>query len=219
MRRTRLVLLSVIGCLVVGSAAAAGRTGHSSDKTAALNFTFTGSPGAAVLVHPGFHSGMAAQLTTTGNGSGELGTWGAVDVAIPNDLTLSQVSWLSTEYRFTLGSCWGGSPRFELWIPDPTSSTGHVKIFLYIGPPPSWVGCPAGQWLNTGNLATADGYVDDSQLPGGSESDTWAHAQELYGSDAVSAVYVDADGGWKGEQVLELDDTQVDSTLVTYETH
>lgn len=94
-----------------------------------------------------------------------------------------------------------------------------MKVFLYIGPPPSWVGCPAGQWLNTGNLATADGYVDDSQLPGGSESDTWAHAQDLYGGDPVSAVYVDADGGWKGEQVLELDDTQVDSTLVTYETH
>lgn len=219
MRRTRLVLLSVIACLMAGSAAEEARAGHSSDRTAAPNFTFTGSPGAAVLVHPGFHSGAGAQLTTTGNGSGGLGTWGAVDVAIPNGLTLSQVSWLSTEYRFTLGSCWGGSPRFELWIPDAASPSGHVKVFLYIGPPPSWVGCPAGQWLNTGNLATADGYVDDSQLPGGSESDTWAHAQALYGGDAVSAVYVDADGGWKGEQVLELDDTQVDSTLVTYETH
>jgi len=60
--------------------------------------------------------------------------------------------------------------------------------------------------------------VDDSQLPGGENMDTWAHAQELYGSDPISGVYVDADGGWFGDQVMEFDDTRVNSTLVTYET-
>ena len=215
MRRTRLVLmLSVIWLLV--PAAAAADPGRSQAKAQA-NFTLTGSPGAAVLVQPGYKSKTAVQITTTGNGSGGLGTWGAVDVAIPSGLTLAQVSWLSTEYEFTLGSCWGGSPRFELWIPDLNSPTGHDKVFLYLGVPLDYTGCPTGVWTDTGNLATPAAYVDDSQLPGGSYSDTWAHAQSLYGSDPVSAIYLDADGGWYSEQVMEFDDTQVDSTLVTYE--
>jgi hypothetical protein len=48
-------------------------------------------------------------------------------------------------------------------------------------------------------------------------ADPWTHAVQLYGNDPISAIYVDADGGWYGEQVIELDDAQVNSTLVSYE--
>lgn len=226
MQRTRLVLLvsvvwlSAVWLSVTASAAAA--TSPQAAKGPPPNFTFTGSPGATALVQPGYMSETAAQITTTGDGAGGLGTWGAVDVAIPKKLTLRQINQLSTEYMFTLGSCWGGSPRFELWVPDASSPTGHAKIFLYIGPLPSWVGCALGAWTSTGNLADlASTAVDaqDNQLSGIQGYVTWAQVVKAYGSEPISAVYVDEDGGWDGEQVIEFDDTKVDGTLVTYEPH
>lgn len=235
MRRILLLVLPLIACLLipvsasadhgpapgsanvntaVGPAAAGGRSYHAAKQ----DYTFFGSAGAASLITPGFNSNTAAQLTTTGDGFGGLATWSAVDVAIPRGLKLGHIRWLSTEYRFTLGSCWEGSPRFELWIPDSSSPTGHDKVFLYIGPLPTYQGCAVDKWTNTGNLATATGYVDDSQLPGGTSMDTWAHAQAVYGSDPISAVYVDLDGGWYSNQTVQFDDTRVNSTTVTYET-
>lgn len=226
MRRTGVVLLVSVVCLSVAclSVPASGATTSSplASKGPLPNFTFTGSPGATALIQPGYMSKTAAQITTTGDGSGGLGTWGAVDLAIPNNLKLRQINQLSTEYEFTLGSCWGGSPRFELWIPDPSSPTGHAKIFLYIGPLPSWVGCAMDTWSSTGNLANLASTADDAQdnqLSGVPGYIPWAQVVKAYGGEPVSAVYVDADGGWDGEQVIEFDDTRVDGNLVTYEPH
>jgi hypothetical protein len=52
-------------------------------------------------------------------------------------LKLRRLSHLSTDYKFAVGSCWGGSPRFEAWVTDGTSKW---KIFFFIGPPPSGSG-------------------------------------------------------------------------------
>ena len=164
----------------------------------------------ATLVQPGNNSATAVQVTTTGSPF----TWGAVELPISPNLRLRQLNTLSTDYKFVEGSCWGGSPRFEAWV---TNGTGTHKIFFYIGPAPSFTGCPFGTYTNTGNLATAGSLVDDSQLPGGSVYDSYANAQANYGSYPVTAVYLDADGGWDGDQTVDFDNTQVNAQLFTYE--
>src|SRR3954471_1830671 len=85
----------------------------------------------ATLVQPGNQSTTAAETTSTGDPF----TWGAVDLPIPPRLKLSQLTSLSTDYKFVQGSCGGGSPRFEAWV---TNGTGTWKIFFYIGPAPNY---------------------------------------------------------------------------------
>jgi hypothetical protein len=112
-----------------------------------------------------------------------------------------------------VGSCWGGSPRFEAWV---TNGTSTWKIFFYIGPPPSWTGCPSGVYANTGNLASPSSPVDDQQL-GGSPSDRYSDVQARFGKYGVTHVYVDLEGGWSADQVVDFDNTQVNGRLSTYE--
>jgi hypothetical protein len=163
----------------------------------------------ATLVQPGNQSATAAETTSTGDPF----TWGAVDLPIPSRLKLAQLTSLSTDYKIVLGSCWGGSPRFEAWV---TNGKGTWKIFFYIGAPPSWTGCPSGVYANTGNLATPGSTVDDSQL-GGSPSDQYSTVQARFGKYGVTHVYADLDGGWHADQVVDFDNTQVNSGLTTYE--
>lgn len=203
MRRILLVVSLVAVCSLAGA-------GVSYAKTVGPSFSFVGSPGSAGLVKPGNHSSTAVQLKTTGTPW----TWGAVNLSIPSGMKLSDLSDLSTDYKFVLGSCWGGSPRFEAWVTDGDGTT-H-KIFFFVGPLPSWVGCQQGSYSNTGNLATPGNIIDDSQLPGGSTEDTFANAEANYGYYSVTAIYLDADGGWAGNQTVDFDNTQVNNELFTY---
>lgn len=163
----------------------------------------------ATLVQPGNASATAAQATSTADPF----TWGAVDLPIRSGLTLRQLTTLSTDYSFALGSCWGGSPRFEAWVSD---GTRQSKIFFYIGPAPMYTGCPSGAYANTGNLATPDSLVDDSQL-GGGPSDAYSSVQANYGRYPVTHVYLDVDGGWYSDQTVDFDNTRVNRDLFTYE--
>src|SRR4051794_14739437 len=142
----------------------------------------------ATLVHPGNGSSTAAEATSTGDPF----TWGAVELPIPAKLTLRQLTWLSTDYKPVVGSCWGGSPRFEAWVNDGTST--H-KIFFYLGPPPRFTGCPTGTYASTGNLASPASQVDATQI-GGQWADRYGDVQSRFGRYAVTAVYLDLDGGW-----------------------
>ena len=148
-RRFSLICVLTASCsLVLASASSAKQ------HVGSGGFTLVQS---ATLVHPGNHSSMAAEVSTTGNPF----TWGAVEFSIPSGLTLSQLTNLSTDYKFVTGSCWGGSPRFEVWVTD--SNVTH-KIFFYLGPPPNYTGCPPGAYSRTGNLATPSGSVDAEVL-------------------------------------------------------
>jgi hypothetical protein len=167
----------------------------------------------ARLVHPGHQSHTAAEVTSSGPLT-ETSGWGAVELAIPSGLTIGQLNNLSTDYKFVVGSCWGGSPRFEAWVTTPTGAT--KKIFFYIGPPPNYTGCPSGVWANTGNIASPSSPVDDSEI-GGGFSDPYSTVQANYGSYPVTGVYLDADGAWSGSQTVDFDNTQVNNTLYTYE--
>ena len=54
--------------------------------------------------------------------------------------------------------------------------------------------------------------------PGGrSYSDRWSDVQATYGNYSVTAVYVDLDGGWFGDQTVDFDNTQMNKQVVSYE--
>jgi hypothetical protein len=163
----------------------------------------------ATLVQPGNASATAAEATSTGDPF----TWGAVNLRIPAKLTLRQLNSLASDYKFVVGSCWGGSPRFEAWVNDGAAT--H-KIFFYLGPAPSYTGCPAGVYANTGNLASPSSPVDADQI-GGGYADPYSTVQSRYGRYAVTAVYLDLDGGWAGTQTVDFDNSQVNGKLVTYD--
>jgi hypothetical protein len=127
----------------------------------------------AGLVHPGYKSNTALQLWSTGSGSSLI--WGAVGFAVPSNMTFTDLNHLSTDYMIVLGSCWQGSPRFTVGISNGTPTA--TETWFYIGPSPSYTGCPSGGRANTGNLAGPTSPVDDSGPPGGSHTDTFADAQ------------------------------------------
>jgi hypothetical protein len=137
--------------------------------------------GDAMLVSGG-NPGMAAQLRSIGTGP-QTATFGGVDFDTPTTLTIAQLNVLATDYKFTSNTCGGGSPRFQI-------NVGGANIFVYIGPAPNYTGCATNTWESTGDLLTATSRVDTSQLPGGSQNDTWGEAQARYGSLLVDNVNV-----------------------------
>ena len=163
----------------------------------------------ARLVQPGNHSKQAVEAASTGDPF----TWGAVDLAIPAGLTLAQLNVLSTDYRPAIGSCWGGSPRFEAWVTD---GTNNWKVHFFMGPNATFTDCPSGVWAGSGNVAAPSSLVDDSQL-GGSTSDPYSTTQAKWGTYAVTHVYLDVDGGWYANQAIDFDNTRVNTSLFTFE--
>lgn len=165
--------------------------------------------GDATLVSPGHGSATAVQLTSTGFG------YGGIDFNVPAGTTFGSITNLATDYDFTHNSCSGGSPRFQI-------NVDGANAFVYVGPPPNYTGCPMNIWTSTGNLASPAGFVDTSQLPGGTFYDTFALADAKYGSDLVTGIQLVTDGGWAfggadGVQTVLIDNTQINGTTYTYE--
>jgi hypothetical protein len=157
----------------------------------------------------GGNPGNAAQI---GNGSGT--SFGGVDYNDTGAVTLSQLNQLSTDYKFTQGTCGVGSPRYGATV---TNGTNTGTIFFYIGPPPSYTGCPPNVWTNTGNLAAPTNLVDTSQLPGGAFYDPYAAAQVKYGSYTITDLFVVADNSFPAPQTLLIDNTQVNNFTYTFD--
>lgn len=183
--------------LTIVSPSLALRTGGTSD------FSLGGQ---ATVVNPGSGSATAAELSSTGHGESH------VNIAIPAGLKLRQLHTLATDYRFVVGSCWAGSPRFTANVRNGTSRS---SVFFYIGPGNG--GCGSGSFTNSGNLAAPSGIVDAGQLPGGSSSEPFSAVQAAYGNYDVTAVHIDVDGGEAGNQTVDFDNTTVNGQFVTYE--
>ncbi len=175
-------------------------------------FAATGSGfslfGSATFVMPGNASNRAVQLVS----DAASGTFSGIDFAVPANLAIGDLNQLSTDDNFTASSCGLGSPRFGISL-----SGFSGTIFVYIGPPPSYIGCPPNTWTNTGNLLTPTSFVDTSQLPGGTFYDTWAAAQARYSGHQVTDIFLVSDNGPAGSQTVLIDNTNVDGTLYTYE--
>lgn len=163
--------------------------------------------GDAMLVHPGHDSPTAVQVRSTYPGG-----FGGIAFSVPAGMTFGQISNLATDYDFTAASCGGGAPRFSITI-------GTAHAFVYVGPPPNYTGCPQNAWQSTGNLATPAGFVDTSQLPGGTFYDTFAAADVKYGSDAVAGISLVTDSSWffKSTQTVLVDNVMINNVTYTFE--
>jgi hypothetical protein len=168
------------------------------------NFAMGGS---ATVVHPGNASTTAAQLTTISPG-GE----GHINIAIPKGLKLRQLTSLSTDYKFIVGTCLGGSPRFTANL---TNGSTNTSIFFYLGQPPTE--CAGSEaYANSGDLAAPSSLVDASHLPGGSSNEPYSKVQADFGDFTVKALHIDVDRRG-GDQTVDFDNTRVNGQLVTYE--
>lgn len=162
--------------------------------------------GDALLVSPGNASATAAQVTTTGPNA-----FGGVDFHFPAGMTVSQLSNLSTDYKFTAGDCGLGSPRYDASV---TNGSASGNISFYIGPPPNYQGCAPNVWTNSGNLNSPTSLMDTSQLPGGTFYDTYAHEQSAYGNYKITDIFLVADGTG---QTVQFDNSAINSVVYTYE--
>ena len=160
---------------------------------------------------PGGNPGNAAQLRSSATPPG----YGGVDFAVPAGMTVSQLNYLATDYKFTAGSCGGGAPRFQVNVLMPDGTTQN--IFVYIGAPPSYTGCPMNVWTSTGNLVTPVSLVDATQL-GGAFYEPWALVQATYGSYPITGIQLVTDAGWMfGTQTVLVDNVQINDDTYTFE--
>jgi hypothetical protein len=164
--------------------------------------------GQATYVSPGHNSNRAVKLISDGN----TGVFSGIDFAVPSNLTINNLNTLSTDNDFTASSCGVGSPRFGIQLAGLSGT-----IFVYIGPPPNYTGCPPNVWTNTGNLLMPTSLVDTSQLPGGTFYDPWAAAQARYSGKTVTDIFLVSDFGPSGSQTVLIDNTNVNGTLYDYE--
>jgi hypothetical protein len=123
--------------------------------------------------------------STTNDASG-------ISFTLPAGTTFSDLKKLSTDFKPTTGGCGGGSPRFSLQL------ASGKNVFVYLGPSPNFTGCTLNTWQSSGNLIGNNdtGRYDTSQVQAGTQSNTYAGALALIGSQQVSSIDLVADSGW-----------------------
>jgi hypothetical protein len=168
----------------------------------------------AAYTTPGHNSDRAVTVTSDSDPG-----YGGIEFGVEEGTTFADLETLSTDYLFAdADSCEGGSPRFQIGLENATSGDSG-NIFVYLGSEPNYNDCPDGVWTNTGDLIGSSS-VDASQLDGGTFYNSYADALEDYGDYAVTELSLVADAGWAaedGSQVVTFDNTQINSTIFTYE--
>jgi hypothetical protein len=140
--------------------------------------------------------------------------FGLVSFTVPAGTTFGSLTNLAAVYSVTDDDCGGGSPRFQI-------NVGGKNVFVYLGPSPTFTGCTANTFTNSGNLVGASDAcrVDTSQFDGGKQCSTWAEAVALLGSQAVTGIEFAVDGGWKQtdkEQTVLLRSVTINGTTTTF---
>jgi hypothetical protein len=107
--------------------------------------------------------------------------------------TFASLTTLSTEFNVTDDDCKEGSPRFQIRVQTPA---GEKNVFAYLGPAPSFTGCPQNVWMPSGNLiGSVDGRFDTSQVLAGTQVSTYAQALAVVGSMQVTGLSIVVDSG------------------------
>jgi hypothetical protein len=184
--------------------------------TAAIGTGYTLFGGAS-YVSPGNASNRAVQLTSNTSNASTADDFSGIDFGVPSGLTFADIQTLSTDFNFTHNSCGGGSPRFQINVVTP--SNGTKNAFVYIGPPPSYTGCPQNVWTSTGNLVAPASFVDTTQL-GGTFYDTFANADTLYGAYPVTGIQLVADGSFFFADLIQtvlVDNVIINNNTYTFE--
>jgi hypothetical protein len=103
--------------------------------------------------------------------------FGGVDFNLPGAVNFQDITQLQTEYTFEADdSCGAGSPRFQLNIDTDGDGDFDKNVFVYIGPSPSFTGCPPAVSQDTGNLIGNNDpcRYDTSQLVSGTQCNTYS---------------------------------------------
>jgi len=137
--------------------------------------------------------GIVTLVSNTGDASATNDASGAAFTGT-GVTTFSSITTLSTEFNVTDDDCKAGSPRFQIRVQTPS---GEKNVFVYLGPAPSFTGCPHNTWIASGNLiGSADGRFDTSQVQAGTQVSTYAQALALVGSLHVTAISLVVDSGF-----------------------
>jgi hypothetical protein len=131
---------------------------------------------------------LVSDLTDAGTAN----DYSGIAFTLPAGTTFSSLTTLSTEFNPTVGGCGGGAPRFSLKL------ASGKNVFVYFGPSPNFTGCTLNSWQSTGNLIGNNdtGRYDTSQVQAGTQSNTYAGALALIGSQNVTEIDLVADSGW-----------------------
>ncbi len=178
---------------------------------------------------PGYHLFGKASYITPGEGTSNRAVqliadasanpqvYSGIDFDVPSGITIGQLNTLQTDFNVTAGDCGEGSPRFAIGL---ANLTGH--IFVYLGPAPNYTGCTPNSWTSSGNLLASGSTVDASQL-GGGFYEKWSDVQTQFSGAVVSDIFLVSDNGTPansqglGGQTVDIDNTNVNGTLYTYE--
>jgi hypothetical protein len=130
---------------------------------------------------------LVSDLTDTSTAN----DYSGIAFTLPAGTTFSSLATLSAEFDPTVGGCGGGSPRFSLRL------ASGKNVFVYFGPSPNFTGCSLNSWQSTGNLIGNNdtGRYDTSQVLAGTQSNTYAGALALIGSQTVTEIDLVADSG------------------------
>jgi hypothetical protein len=131
---------------------------------------------------------LVSDLTDAGTAN----DYSGIAFTLPAGTTFSSLTTLSTEFNPTVGGCGGGAPRFSLKL------ASGKNVFVYFGPSPNFTGCTLNSWQSTGNLIGNNdtGRYDTSQVQAGTQSNTYAGALALIGSQNVTEIDLVVDSGW-----------------------
>lgn len=120
----------------------------------------------------------------------------------------SDITNLAATYAFTTGNCHGGALRWSIGTPS-------GNVFVYYGATPNFTDCTTVSQSGANLLATTTAVRVDTSQVGGTFYDTWAHAMDLVGNQSVTSVSLVLDGGWAGDQVVNLTNATVDNQTFT----
>ena len=143
--------------------------------------------------------------------------YGGVELAVPAGLTISGLTYLSADYKFTAGTCSNASPRFAIDVTNGTTS-GTIQVLLG----PQWnnsasVPCAGATYMDSGNVLGAGYGTDATQVGGGYVAPgAWATFQAVYGTYSVTGLRLVVDG-WATPYITALvDQIKVNAATITF---
>jgi hypothetical protein len=152
-------------------------------------------------------------------------TFGAIIYTPAKTLTFDKLTTLRTNLKVVFGGYGGGSPRFQITVPNGNST---ANVFVYMGTAPQFQDDPVG-WQDTGNFINPSDTSprwDLSQL-GGPFNATYAEAAAFLDDTQVLEISVGVDGGWffgyqeylnggddEGVQAILFDDVTVNKDVL-----
>lgn len=151
--------------------------------------------------------------------------YGGVDFVLPSGIsTFADLTKLATDFNPTDDGCAGGSPRFQINVPEmgplePGDTSGEDNIFVYFGPNPVTGTCTLNIWQNTTDLLDPGKNVDTSQL-GGTFYHEYTLAVAQFGSVPVLGIQLVTDAGWAfgdSEQTVLADNVMINNKTYTFE--